>query len=103
MPAVTVIVDVPEPDAAIEVGLKTTWMPPNWKKPPCTEADKVVAEEKPFSATLVIVEVPEWFLATVTWVGEALMVKSALAAAATVRVTVVACVTLPPVPVTVIG
>lgn len=94
----TVIVEVPEPDAAIGLGPKLTF----WELP-CPEADKVIAEEKPFSATLVIVEVPEWFLATVIWVGDALMVKSALAAAATIRVTVVACVVLPPVPVTVIG
>jgi len=94
---VTVMVDVPEPDAAIEPGLKLTLWPL-----PCPEADRATAEVRPFSAALVIVEVPEWPLATVIAVGDALMLKSAVAAV-TVRVTVVFCVIPPPVPVTVIG
>jgi hypothetical protein len=98
VPTVIVIVDLPEPDAAMGLGLKVTL----WALL-CPEADKVIAEAKPFSADLVIAEVPEWPLATVIAVGDALMVKSAFAAAVTVRVTVVLCVIPSPVPVTVIG
>ncbi len=93
----TVMVDVPEPDAAMGLGLKLTLWP--LLSP---EADKLTAEAKPFSATLVIVAAPEWPLATLIAVGDALMVKSAVDPV-TVRVTVVVCVTPPPVPVTTIG
>jgi len=94
--SVTVIVDVPEPEAAIELGLKLTFAPFS-----IPEADKATAEEKPLSAVLVIVEVPEWPGFTLIEVGDALMLKSGLGPV-TVRLTVVVCVTLPPVPVTVI-
>ena len=78
----TVIVDVPEPGAAIELGLKVTvcWFP-------SPEADKATAESKPFSAAVVMVEVPDEPLTTEIAVGEALMLKSAPAAAVTVRET----------------
>lgn len=96
-PTLTVIVDVFEPGAAIGLGVKVTLC-----ALPCPEADKVIAELKPFSAAVVIVEVPDLPLATVIAVGDAVMVKSALAAAVTVRVTEAVCVMPPPVPVTVI-
>lgn len=95
---VTFIVDVPEPGAAMDEGLKLTVTPEGWPV-----ADKAIAELKPFSAAVVIVEVPELPLTTVIAVGDAVMVKLALAGAVTVRVTVDVCVTPPPVPVTVIG
>lgn len=97
LPTLTVIVDDPEPGAAMGFGLKVTvcWFP-------CPEADKVTGESKPFSAAVVIVEVPDEFLTTEIAVGDALMPKSAPAAAVTVRDTVVFCVMPPPVPVTVI-
>ena len=96
-PTLTVIVDVPEPGAAIELGVNVTvcWFP-------CPEADKVIAESNPLSAAVVIVDVPDEPLTTVIAVGDALMLKSAPAAAVTVRETDVCCVTPPPVPVTVI-
>lgn len=97
LPTLTVIVDDPEPGAAIELGLKVTvcWFP-------CPEADKVTAESKPLSAAVVMVEVPDEPLTTEIAVGDALMLKSAPAGAVTVRETDVFCVTPPPVPVTVI-
>ena len=99
-PVLTVIViaDVPEPGAAMELWLKVIF----WVLP-CPEADKVTAELKPLSAAVVIVEVPDFPGAKVILAGDAVMVKSALAAAVTVRLTVAVCVTPPPVPVTVIG
>lgn len=97
LPTLTVIVDVPEPGAAIELGLKVTvcWLP-------SPEAVNVTAESNPLSAAVVIVEVPDEPLTTVIAVGDALMLKSAPAGAVTVRETDVVCVTPPPVPVTVI-
>lgn len=96
VPTLTVIVDVPEPGAPMGFVLKVTvcWFP-------CPEADKVTAESKPFSAAVVMVEVPDEPLTTEIAVGDALMLKSAPAAAVTVRETDVFCVTPPPVPVTV--
>jgi hypothetical protein len=49
-----VMVDVPEPGAAIELGLKVTVWPLA-----CPEADKEMAELKPPEIVVVIVEVPE--------------------------------------------
>jgi hypothetical protein len=97
VPTVTVMVDDPDPGAAMGLGLNVTlcWFP-------SPEADKVTAESKPFSAAVVIVEVPDLPLTTEIAVGDALMLKSAPAAAVTVRATVVFCVMPPPVPVTVI-
>jgi len=95
---VTFIVDVPEPGAGMDVGLKLTVTPEGWPV-----ADKAIAELKPFSAAVVIVEVPELPLTTVIALGDALMVKLALGGAVTVRVTVAARAMLSPVPVTVIG
>jgi hypothetical protein len=97
VPTLTVIVDVPEPGAAMGFTLKVTvWLLPS------PEADKVTAESKPLSAAVVMVEVPDEPLTTVIAVGDALMLKSAPAAAVTVRETAVLWVTPPPVPVMVI-
>ena len=59
----------------------------------------MTAESKPFRAAVVIVAVPDEPLTTVIAAGDALMLKSALAGAGTVRETDVFCVTPPPVPV----
>src|SRR5258708_14458625 len=53
-PTVTVIVELPAPGAAIEVGLKATVTPEGWP-----EADSATALLKPFETVVVIVEVPE--------------------------------------------
>ena len=91
-----VMVEVPEPGAAIGFGLKLTVVPAG-----APVADSVMALLKPPLTVVVRVEVPELPAATLTAVGEAVSVK--LAAAVTVSVTVAVCVTPPPVPVTVIG
>lgn len=96
-PTVTVMVDDPDPGAAMGLGLNVTFC---WF--PSPEADRVTAESNPFSAAVVIVELPDWPLTTEIAVGDALMLKSAPAAAVTVRATVVFCVMPPPVPVIVI-
>ena len=96
VPTLTVIVDVPEPGAAMGFVPKVTvWLLPS------PEADKVTAESKPLNAAVVIVDVPDEPRTTVIAVGDALMLKSAPAAAVTVRETDAFCVTPPPVPVTV--
>jgi hypothetical protein len=95
---VSLRVDVPDPGAPMDVGLKLAVTPDGRPL-----ADKATAESKPPETAVVIVELPELPLDTVSEVGEALMVKLALAGAVTVRVTVDVCVTPPPVPVTVIG
>ena len=91
-PAFTVIVDVPAPGAAIELGLKLTLTPD------AVEADRAIAELKLPVIAVVIVEVLELPLATLIEVGEALMVKLP---AITFKVTVVVSVVLPEVPFTV--
>jgi hypothetical protein len=78
---VTVMVDVPEPGAAIELGLKLTVTRDPWPL-----ADKPIAELKPPETAVVMVDLPELPLATLIDVGEALMVKFP---PVTVRVTVV--------------
>jgi len=93
--ALTVMVDVPEPGAAIELGLKDTVTP---LPPP--EADKLIAELKPPEMAVVIVDVPELPLATLMDVGDALMVKLG-AVPVTVSITVVVSTVLPEVPLTV--
>jgi hypothetical protein len=80
----TVIVDVPVPGAAMEPGLKVTvWVLP------CPEADKVIAELKLPEIVVVIVDVPEEPLTTVSDVGEADMLKPAVTPAVTVSETAV--------------
>ena len=94
---VTFMVDVPEPGAAMELGLKLTLRPL-----PSPEADNLIAELKPPEIAVVIVELPELPGATVSDVGEAPMVKLG-AVPVTVRMTVVDSTVLPEVPVTVMG
>jgi hypothetical protein len=65
-----VIVDAPEPGAAMDVGLKVTVTPVGWPV-----ADNAIAESKPPEITVVIVEVPLLPCTTETEVGEAEMVK----------------------------
>ena len=95
LPTVIVMTDDPVPGAGIGLGLK-----PTVTRLPCPEADNEIAELKPFKAVVLIVELPELFRATVSELGEALMLKSGITPV-TVRETVVACVTPPPTPVTV--
>ena len=83
LPTLTVIVEVPDPGAAMEVGVKVTV----WAFP-CPEADKVIAELKLPETAVVMVAVPEEFLATVIDAGEAETVNPAGAFAVTVRETV---------------
>lgn len=94
---VTVMVDVPEPGAAIELGLKLTVTRDPWPL-----ADNPIAELKPPEIAAVIVDLPELPLATLIDVGEALMVKFGFVPV-TVSETVVVAVVLPEVPVTLIA
>ncbi|HUC30029.1 MAG TPA: hypothetical protein VMR80_10615 [Candidatus Acidoferrum sp.] len=96
LPTVTVIVDVPEPGAAIELGLKLTVTRDPWPL-----ADKPIAELKPPEIVVVIVDLPELPRATLSDVGEALMAKFGFVPV-TVSETVVVAVVLPEVPFTVI-
>lgn len=93
-PTLTVMVDVPEPGAAMELGVKVTLC-----ALPCPEADKLIAELKPPETAVVMVDVPELLLATLIDVGDALMVKFGVVPV-TVRDTVVLSTVLPEVPVT---
>jgi len=76
------IVDVPDPGAGIDVGLKLTVTPLGWP-----EEDSAIAESNVPSIAVVIFEVPLEPRATVTDVGEAEMVK--FGGTVTVKVTVV--------------
>ena len=89
-----VIVDDPEPGAAIDVGLKLTVTPLGWPV-----ADNPITESNPPETAVVIVDFPLEPRATESELGEALMEKPVV----TVKVTVVVCVMPPPIPVTVIG
>ena len=88
------MVEVPEPGAAMELGLKVTV----WALP-CPEADNLIAELKLPVTAVVIAALPDALLATVIEVGEAETVKPAGAAAVTVSETVAVCVRFPSVPV----
>jgi hypothetical protein len=68
--AETVMVEEPDPGAAIEPGLKVTVRPL-----PSPEADREMAELKPPETAVVTVELPEALLATVMEPGEADRVK----------------------------
>jgi len=96
LPTAIVMVDVPAPGAAMELGAKVTV----WVLPTSSEVDKAIAELKPPEIVVVIVVVPELPLATVTDEGDAPMVKLGLVPV-TVSETVVVSVVLPEVPVTV--
>lgn len=81
---VIVIVDFPVPGAGIDEGLKVTLTPDG-----APVADNAMGELKPPEAVVVIVTLLERPRFTVSEVGEALMVKSELPGAVTVRDTVV--------------
>src|ERR1700683_1376765 len=91
-----VIVDVPEPGAAMDGGVKVTGAPLGWPL-----ADKAIAELKPPETAVVIVDVPLLPCTTETAVGAAEMVKLGLAVAVTVSETPVVSVVLTEVRVTV--
>lgn len=91
----TDMVEVPEPGAAMELGLRVTV----WAVP-CPEADRLIAELKPPETVVVMVAVPELLLATLIVVGDVLMAKFGLVPV-TVRETMVVSTVLPDVPVTV--
>lgn len=93
--AVTVMVEVPEPGAAMNVGLKETV---TLEGAPL--ADKVIDELKLPVRVAVIVDVPLAPCITVSEEGDADRVKP-LAEEVIVRETVAVCVMLPPVPLTV--
>jgi hypothetical protein len=86
---------LPLPGAGIDDGLKVTVTPVG-----CPEAVNAIAELNAPLMAVVIIEVPLLPCCTETSAGEADMLKLA---AATVNVTVVDCMTPPPVPVTVMG
>ena len=71
-PTLTVIVELPLPGAATELGLKVTVF-----ELPSPDADKVMAALKLPEAVVVIVDVPELPRATVKDVGEAESAKLA--------------------------
>jgi len=93
-----VMVELPEPGAAMDAGLKPTVTPAG-----CPVADKATAELNPPEMATPIVEVPLFPRPTVTAAGDPEMVKSGVSAGFTVSVTVVLCIRPPPEPVTVIG
>jgi len=100
---VTTIVDVPEPGAAIEEGLKVTVT--SLGSP---DAVKAIAESKPLPGVVVIAELVELPQVRFKVLGDAPRAKSPVPpppppVVVTVKVTVVDCVMPPPVPVTVIG
>jgi hypothetical protein len=82
--ALTVIVEVPPPGTAMELGLKVTVSPL-----PSPDADKLIAESKLPETVVVIVEVPELLRTTDNEVGEAETVKPAGDEEVTVSETVV--------------
>ena len=88
-----VIVELPAPPE-IDVGLKLTVTPLG-----APEADNEIADLNPPLAVVVIVELPEFPVATLTDAGEAATVKPLV----TLRVTLVVCVIPPPLAVTVMG
>ena len=87
-----------EPDPVTELGLKVMLSPL-----PCPDAEKVTEELNPPEPVTVSVETPEAFWAMLSVLGDAESVKFAVLDAVTVRETVVVWVTLPPVPVMVMG
>jgi hypothetical protein len=94
-PAASVMVDDPDPGAAIDVGLNAAVAPVG-----SPDALRAIAELKPPETVVVILLVPLDPWATETEVGEADIAK---AGAVTMRVTVDVCVTPPPAPVTVMA
>ena len=95
--ALTVIVEVPEPGAAIDVLLNEIVVPL-----PSPDADNAIAESKLPDTAVVIFTVPDSLRVTDNEVGEAVSVNPAVTGDVTVNETVVVFVSPPPVPVTVI-
>ena len=93
---VKVNVEVPEPGAAMDAGLKAAVTPEG--RP---EADSATAELNPPETVVVTVEVPVLPCATETDVGEAASVNAGTGAEVTVSEMVAVCVMLSPVPLTV--
>lgn len=93
---VKVNLDVPEPGAAMDVGLKAAVTPVG--RP---EADNAIAELNPPETVVVMVDVPVLPCATETDVGDAASVKAGTGAEVTVSEMVAVCVIPPPVPLTV--
>jgi hypothetical protein len=91
-------VDVPEPGAAMDVGLKLAVTPVG-----APDAVRAIAALKPPDTAVVTVETPLLPCTTETAVGEAASVKAGLAAAVTESDIVADSVRPPPVPVMVIG
>ena len=91
-------VELPEPGAAMDVGLKVTVTPVGWPL-----ALSAIAELKPPETAVVMVEVPLPPCTTDTEVGEAESVNAGVPAAVTVSDSDAVCVRPPPVPVTVIA
>jgi hypothetical protein len=89
------MVEEPVPGARIGFGVKVI------VTPDVAVADKVIAELKPFTAVVLMVDVPELPRDTVRLDGFALMLKSGGFGVVTVKATVVVWVIPPPVPVTV--
>jgi len=92
------MVEVPEPGAAMGLGLKATVLP--W---PCPEADRLIGELKPPEIFVLTVKVADWPEKTAFNPGDALTLKLPAAGAVTVTETVVVAVMLPEVPVTVMA
>jgi hypothetical protein len=94
LPTVTVNVEVPDPGAAILLGLKETLL-----LLPSPEADKLTAELKLPVIAVDTVTFPDELLATVIDPGDAETLSPAVTPEVTVRERVVVCVAPPPVPV----
>ena len=92
----TVMIELPDPGAAMELGLKVTVC-----RPPSPVADKEIAESKPPDTKVVIVELPEPGLATLIVAGDALRVKPLDVVPLTVSETVAVSVVPPDLPFTV--
>jgi len=92
----TVMIELPDPGAAMELGLKVTVC-----RPPSPVADKEIAESKPPDTKVVIVELPEPGLATLIVAGDALRVKPLDVVPLTVSETVAVSVVPPDFPFTV--
>lgn len=90
-----VIVEVPEPGAATDVGLKVTVTPAGWPL-----ADRAIGELKPPETAVAIVDVPLAPGATEIAVGPAEIAKAG--GGVTLRMTLDVWVSPPPVPVTTI-
>jgi hypothetical protein len=97
-PTAMVMVDVPEPGAGMDAGLKLTVTPAGWPV-----ADKATAELNPPETVTVRVAEPLLPCATEAEAGEGEMMKLGVPERFTISVTVAVCIMPPPEPVTVIG